>query len=172
MKLKQGLVTLLLGTLGWMGSAEAAGKIVGFQYVTFADSGDAPLEDNVIHFIPCSPKNDCIQVQEAIDTELKQAQSEMRQARLSLERPEEAWNVFSQLDQQLLPLLTDKEGYKTVKTGKKGVFRVDCPTKNCLIYSFGVVRDRYGYWLQISPGRKRLDLGPGKGIAEDKPRSL
>lgn len=165
-------MTLLLGTLGWMGSATAAGKIVGYQYVTFADRGDAPLEDNVIHYIPCSQTNNCTQIQEAMRSELSQAQSEMRQARLSLERPAEAWNVFAQLDQQLLPLITGKEGYKSVKTGKKGVYRIDCPTKNCLIYSFGVVDDRYGYWVMISPGRKRLDLGPGKGVTEDKPRSL
>ncbi len=174
MKLKHGLITLLLVTLGSIGTSEAAarsGKIVGYQYVTFAD-GDAALEDNAIHYIPCAPKNNCLQIQEAMRSELTQAQSEMRQARLSLERPAEAWNVFTQLDQQLLPMLTRQAGYKTVKTGKKGVYRVNCPTKNCLIYSFGVVRDRYGYWLTISPGRKRLDLGPGKGIAEDKPRSL
>ncbi|MGB7415677.1 MAG: hypothetical protein WA902_15840 [Thermosynechococcaceae cyanobacterium] len=175
MKLKHGLILLLLATLGSIGTAEAAGrpgKIVGYQYVTFAD-GDAPLEDNVIHYIPCYPTNkDCQQVQEAMQSELTKAQAEMKQARLSLEQPAEAWSVYSQLDQQLLPMLLDKPGYKSIKTGKKGVFRFNCPTTSCLIYSFGVVRDRYGYWLTTSPGRKRLDLGPGKGIAEDKPRSL
>lgn len=152
--------------------ADAAGKVAGYQYVTFAD-GDAAFEDNAIHYIPCLPQNnDCIELQEAISTELTQAQKEMEMARSSVESPIEAWTVFSQLDQKLLPMLSDKTGYKTVKTAQKGVYSFYCPTRHCLVYSFGVVRDRYAYWVTLTPGRKRLDLGPDKGIAANKPRNL
>lgn len=163
---------VLLSLLGSLSPVRAAGKVAGYQYVTFTD-GEAPLEDNVIHYIPCLPKNnDCIELQEAINAELKQAQQEMRLARSSVENPTEAWNLFTQLDQKLSPMLTGKAGYKTVKTGKKGVYSFYCPTRNCLIYSFGVMRDRYAYWVTITPGRKRVDLGPRRGITENKPRNF
>ena len=159
-------------SLSAMFPANAAGKVAGYQYVTFSD-GDEALEDNVIHYIPCLPQNDdCIQLQEAISAELKQAQSEMEQARFSVENPIEAWTLFSQLDQKLLPMITSKKGYKTVKTSEKGVYSFFCPTRNCLVYSFGVVRNRYAYWVTITPGRKRLDLGPAKSIASNKPRNF
>ena len=162
----------LLSIFTAIAPADAAGKVAGFQYVTFSD-GEAPLEDNVIHMIPCMPKNnDCIALEESISATLKQAQSEMRIARSSLEEPVEAWSLFSQLDQKILPRLEVKEGYKKITTKQKGLYSFYCPTNNCLVYSYGVVRDRYAYWVTITPGRKRLDLGPAKSIAENKPRNF
>ena len=152
----------LLSLFSSMAPAHAAGKVAGFQYVTFPD-GEAALEDNVIH---------CIALEEAISAELKQAQDEMRIARSSVEEPVEAWSVFTQLDQKILPRLTGKQGYKTITTDKDGLYSFYCPTQNCLMYSYGVVRDRHAYWVTITPGRKRVDLGPAKSIAENKPRNF
>ncbi|MCM1983225.1 hypothetical protein [Lyngbya confervoides] len=162
----------LLSLLGSLAPAQAAGKVAGYQYETFPD-GDAHFEDNVIHYIPCMPKNnDCIELQESIEAELKQAQQEMTLARSSVENPVEAWALFTQLDQKILPRLTGKTGYQTIKTGEKGVYSFYCPTQNCLVYSYGVTRDRYAYWITLTPGRKRLDLGPARSIDVNKPRNF
>jgi hypothetical protein len=166
------ILTTVVGVVAPLLPAQAAGKVAGYQYATFPD-GEAPLEDNLIHYIPCEPDtNDCAQLQEAISAELLKAQQEMKTARSTLENPVEAWTVFTQLDQKLLPMLSQKSGYQTVTTQNKGLFSFTCPTETCLIYSYGVIRDRYGYWVTITEGRKRLDLGPAKAIAESKPRNF
>ncbi|NJK29163.1 MAG: hypothetical protein HC851_21050 [Acaryochloris sp. RU_4_1] len=163
---------LLLGALGFTAPAQAAGRIAGYQFAVFEDD-EAPLEDNVIHYIPCSPENnDCDELATKLTTELLQAQLNLKRARLSLEKPVEAWTVFTQLDQQFLPQITEKKGYKTTKTLKKGEFSFYCPTQKCLVYSFGTVRDRFNYWVTIAKSRKRWDLGPGRGFIEDKPEKL
>lgn len=162
----------LLSLFSSLAPAFAAGKVAGFQYETFPD-GETPLEDNAIHYIPCLPQNnDCIKLQESIEAELIQAQQEMSLARSSLEKPVEAWSLFTQLDQKILPRITGKTGYKSLQTGKKGLYSFYCPTSNCLIYSYGVTRDRFAYWITITPGRKRLDLGPAKSIDANKPRNF
>jgi hypothetical protein len=160
---------ILLGLLGLTAIAEARGKIAGYQYYTFPN-GDYPLENNTIHIIPCLPRNtDCKTIAETIATESKKAQAELDRAKLTLEQPTEAWKVFTSLNEQFLPMLTSKQGYTTITTQKKGVYSFRCPTSNCLVYSTALARDRYSYWVVIYPGRKRLDLGPSKGIAADKP---
>ncbi len=169
---KQYVITgLLLGTFAIAAPAQAAGKIAGYQYAVFNDS-DAPLEDNVIHYIPCYPQNDCNALATKLTTELRQAQLNLTRARLTLEKPVEAWTLFTQLDQQFLPQITDKEGYKTTSTQKKGEFSFHCPTQTCLVYSFGTVRDRFNYWVTVAKSRKRWDLGPARGFIEDKPEKL
>jgi hypothetical protein len=160
---------VLLVFLGVAAIAEARGKIAGYQYYTFPN-GDYPLESNTIHVIPCLPRNtDCKSIAESITAEAKKAQSELDRAKLTLEQPTEAWKVFTSLNEQFLPMLTSKQGYTTITTQKKGVYSFNCPTSNCLVYSTALARDRFSYWVVIYPGRKRLDLGPAKGIAADKP---
>lgn len=172
MKIQILFSAVLLGLWGSFTPVHAAGKVAGFQYEAFPD-GEAQFEDNAIHYIPCLPTNgDCIELQESIEAELLQAQQEMSLARSSVENPLEAWNLFTQLDQKILPRITSKSGYKSIKTGEKGLYSFYCPTKNCLIYSYGVTRDRYAYWITITPGRKRLDLGPAKSIDANKPRNF
>ncbi len=163
---------VLLGLLGFTAIAEAAGKVAGYQYYTFPD-GDQPIENNVVHVIPCQPTNaDCQSIADTISTEAKKAQSELDRAKLRLEQPIEAWRVFTSMNDQFLPLLTSQKGYAKVTTQRKGVYAFRCPTKNCLVYSTALVRDRFSYWVVIYPGRKRLDLGPSKGIAADKPLKI
>jgi hypothetical protein len=143
--------------------------VAGYQYYTFPN-GDYPIENNVIHIVPCQPTNtDCQSIAETISTEAKKAQAELDRAKLTLEQPTEAWKVFTSLHDRFLPLLTSKTGYTTITTQSKGVYAFRCPTRNCLVYSTALARDRFSYWVIIYPGRKRLDLGPSKGIAADKP---
>lgn len=171
MKKQYVITSILLGAVAFTAPAQAAGKIAGYQYAVFNDS-DAPLEDNVIHYIPCNPQNDCQTLETKLTSELRQAQQNLTRARLSLEKPVEAWTLFTQLDQRFLPQITDKEGYKTTKTQSKGVFSFYCPTQTCLVYSFGTVRDRFNYWVTVAKSRKRWDLGPARGFIEDKPEKL
>jgi hypothetical protein len=161
-------IVALLSVVTMASISEAAGKIAGYQYYTF-QNGDLPIEGNVIHYIPCNAANDCKALATEISTEAKKAQADLDRAKLTFEKPFEAWDVFTQLDQRFLPMVTSKEGYATVKTGKKGVYSFRCPTKTCLVYSTSFARDRYSYWIIIYPHWKRLDLGPSKGIAADKP---
>jgi hypothetical protein len=94
---------ILLGLLGFTTIAEAAGKVAGYQYYTFPD-GDQPIENNVVHVIPCQPtNNDCQSIAETISTEAKKAQSELDRAKLRLEQPLEAWRVFTSMNDQFLP---------------------------------------------------------------------
>lgn len=173
MKMKQQYVMagICLGALAFAAPAQAAGRVAGYQYAVFKDS-EAPLEDNVIHYIPCYPQNDCKELATKLTAELRQAQVNLTRARLTLEKPVEAWTLFTQLDQQFLPQITDKKGYKTTTTQKRGVFSFYCPTQTCLVYSFGTVRDRFNYWVTVAKSRKRWDLGPGRGFIEDKPEKL
>jgi|GEM_PF-3099966 len=172
MKQQYVIAGVLLGALGFTAPAQAAGNVAGYQYAVFEDA-EAPLEDNVIHYIPCSPENnDCEELATQITTELRDAQLNLKRARLTLEKPIEAWTLFSQLDQQFLPQITDKKGYKTTKTQTKGEFSFYCPTQTCLVYSFGTVRDRFNYWVTVAKSRKRWDLGPARGFIEDKPEKL
>jgi hypothetical protein len=160
---------VLLGLLSLTAIAEAAGKIAGYQYYTFPN-GDYPLENNTIHIIPCLPRNiDCRSIAETIATEAKKARTELDRAKLTLGQPTEAWKVFTSMNEQFLPMLISKPGHTTITTQKKGVYSFRCPTRNCLVYSTALARDRFSYWVVIYPGRKRLDLGPSKGIAADKP---
>ncbi len=160
---------IVLGLLCLAAIAEARGKIAGYQYYTFPN-GDYPLENNAIHIIPCPPRTtDCQTIAKTITTESKKAQAELDRAKLTLEQPTEAWKVFTSLNEQFLPLLSSKQGYTTITTQKKGVYSFRCPTTSCLVYSTALARDRFSYWVVIYPGRKRLDLGPSKGIAADKP---
>ncbi len=172
MKTKILLSACLLSLLSSVAPAIAAGKVAGYQYETYPD-GEFQFEDNAIHYIPCLPtNNDCVELQESIEAELLQAQREMQLARSSVENPIEAWTLFTQLDQKILPRITQKAGYKSIKTNSKGVYSFYCPTANCLIYSYGTDRDRASYWITITPGRKRVDLGPAKSIDANKPRNL
>jgi hypothetical protein len=164
-------IVALLSVLGIASVAEAAGKIAGYQYYTFSN-GDVPIEGNVIHYIPCSAANDCKALANEISTEAKKALADLDRAKLTFEKPLEAWDVFTQLDQRFLPMVTSKEGYATVKTGKKGVYSFRCPTATCLVYSTSFTRERYSYWVVVEKQRKRLDLGPSKGIAADKPLKI
>ena len=146
---------ICLGALAFAAPAQAAGRVAGYQYAVFKDS-EAPLEDNVIHYIPCYPQNDCKELATKLTAELRQAQVNLTRARLTLEKPQ----------------ITDKKGYKTTTTQKRGVFSFYCPTQTCLVYSFGTVRDRFNYWVTVAKSRKRWDLGPGRGFIEDKPEKL
>jgi hypothetical protein len=159
----------LLSLLGIAVTAEAAGKIAGYQYYTFSN-GEYPLVNNTIHFIPCRPKNsDCKDLAKTIETEAKKALADLDRAKLTVEQPTEAWTLFTQLDQRFLPMLSAKEGYGSVQTKKKGVYSFKCPAENCLVYSTAFANNRFSYWVVIHPSWKRLDLGPGKEMAADKP---
>jgi hypothetical protein len=153
-------------------SAKAAGTIAGYQYYTFPN-GDYPLVSNTIHFIPCRPKNnDCKELAETIKTEVKKALADLERAKLTVEQPTEAWSLFIQLDQRFLPMLSSKAGYQSVQTKAKGVYTFKCPAESCLVYSTAFANNRFSYWVVIYPSWKRLDLGPGREMAADKPLKI
>jgi hypothetical protein len=159
----------LLSLLGVVATAEAAGKIAGYQYYTFSN-GEYPLVNNTIHFIPCRPKNsDCQELANTIKSETKKALADLDRAKLTVEQPTEAWSLFTQLDQRFLPMLTAKTGYSSVQTKAKGVYSFKCPATHCLVYSTALAKNRFSYWVVIHPSWKRLDLAPGKEMAADKP---
>jgi hypothetical protein len=152
--------------------AASAGKIAGYQYYTFPN-GDYPLVSNTIHVIPCRPRNnDCKELVGTIKTEVKKALADLERAKLTVEQPSEAWSLFIQLDQRFLPMLSSKAGYQSVQTKAKGVYSFKCPTESCLVYSTAFANNRFSYWVVIHPSWKRLDLGPGREMAADKPLKI
>jgi hypothetical protein len=166
-----GLFTLL-GLLASALPSTAAGKIAGYQYFTFSN-GDLVLDNNTIHFVPCYPKSsDCQELSTTISLETKKALSDLDRAKLTVDQPIEAWTLFTQLDQRFLSILSSKTGYKTTQTNAKGIYSFKCPTNKCLVYSSAFANNHFSYWVVIHPSWKRLDLGPGKEMAADKPLKI
>jgi hypothetical protein len=159
------LLSLLMLSL----PVKAAGKIAGYQYYIFP-TGDYPIVNNTIHYIPCYPQNaDCEDLARTISSEAKKALSDLDRAKLTLDQPIEAWTLFTGLEQRFLPMLSSKTGYNSTQTKEKGVYSFRCPTRNCLVYSSALVNNRFSYWIVIHESWKRLDLGPSKEISADKP---
>ncbi|MGB3205182.1 MAG: hypothetical protein WBB28_09355 [Crinalium sp.] len=168
--------------------------ISGKQYVVL-NQGATPIPDNLIWYFPCKPvNNNCQQVKSELSKSFLEATQKVYKAEVDRRR-----NYISCVSQgntscdspllEGMKNLVDSIGYaawltseksanqalnklrsgRSIRTDFDGNFSLNCPTKECLVYSYGEVGRTSSFWIEVITAGIKTDLSGSKAFTVDKP---